>query len=147
MIDNATLTSIVELLNKGKTADEIAQDFTDALNAAIAHQEAAAKDAKLMERIGSLTDDINVSLLDWCDAKGIQHEDQFFTTDEVCQLFKDKMAGKPTCQCANKQPADAPKTTAQPVVHKITVKDEDVEQAWGQMVDFLADLFKAVEDK
>lgn len=143
MIDNKTLTSIVELLNKGKTADEIAQDFTDALNAALAHQENETKNLKLMERIGALTDDINVSLLDWCDVKGVEHEDQFFTTDEVCQLFAEKMASK----TAVKQPADAPKTTAQPVVHKITVTDDDVEKAWGQMVDFLADLFKAAEDK
>jgi hypothetical protein len=143
MIDNKTLTSIVELLNKGKTADEIAQDFTDALNAALAHQESEAKNLKLMERIGALTDDINVSLLDWCDVKGVEHEDQFFTTDEVCQLFADKMASK----TAVKQPTDVPKTTAQPVVHKVVVTDDDVEKAWGQMVDFLADLFKAAEDK
>ena len=143
MIDNKTLTSIVELLNKGKTADEIAQDFTDALNAALAHQESEAKNLKLMERIGALTDDINVSLLDWCDVKGVEHEDQFFTTDEVCQLFAEKMASK----TAVKQPADAPKTTAQPVVHKITVTEDNVEQAWDQMVGFLADLFKAAEDK
>ena len=143
MIDNKTLTNIVELLKQGKTADEIAQDFTDALNAALANQESEAKHLKLMERIGALTDDINVSLLDWCDVKGVEHEDQFFTTDEVCQLFAEKMASK----TAVKQPADAPKTTAQPVVHKITVTDDDVEKAWGQMVDFLADLFKVAEDK
>ena len=137
MIDNKTLTNIVELLKQGKTADEIAQDFTDALNAALANQESEAKHLKLMERIGALTDDINVSLLDWCDVKGVEHEDQFFTTDEVCRLFADKMANK----------TDAPKTTAQPVIHKITVTDDDVEKAWGQMVDFLADLFKAAEDK
>lgn len=146
MIDLNTKSEILNRLAAGVDADEIARDFTDTLNAALAEQKQAAKELEFMEKIGSLVDDINVALLDYCELHGAKNSDgKFFSTDELIAAFKAKIEGpNTTCSCARSpEPARSNVPDLNMLVERAVddalsnVKEED----WSKVLAFLNSVF------
>lgn len=149
MIDLNTKSEILNKLAAGVDADEIARDFTDTLNAALAEQKQATKELEFMEKIGSLVDDINVALLDYCELHGAKNSDgKFFSTDELIEAFKAKLAGAKICCTIKAANAPAPTTTgAQPDLGREVerIVDEALsnvsEEDWNKVLNLLNHLF------
>lgn len=146
MIDLNTKSEILNKLTAGVAADEIARDFTDTLNAALAEQKQAARELEFMEKVGSLVDEINVVLLDYCELHGAQNSnDKFFTTDELIEAFKAKIEGPDTtCQCARSpEPARSNTPSLDWIVERAVddalsnIKEED----WNKVLAFLNGVF------
>lgn len=146
MIDLNTKSEILNKLTAGVAADEIARDFTDTLNAALAEQKQAARELEFMEKVGSLVDEINVVLLDYCELHGAKNSNgKFFTTDELIEAFKAKIEGpNTTCKCAR---SPEPTRSNVPdlnvlVEHAVddalsNIKEED----WNKVLAFLNGIF------
>ena len=146
MIDLNTKSEILNKLTAGVAADEIARDFTDTLNAALAEQKQAARELEFMEKVGSLVDEINVVLLDYCELHGAQNSnDKFFTTDELIEAFKAKIEGpNATCKCARSpEPARSNTPNLDLIVERAVddalsnIKEED----WNKVLAFLNGVF------
>lgn len=146
MIDLNTKSEILNKLAAGVAADEIARDFTDTLNAALAEQKQAARELEFMEKVGSLVDEINVVLLDYCELHGAKNSDgKFFTTDELIAAFKAKIEGpNTTCQCVRSpEPARSNVPDLNMIVERAmdnalsNVKEED----WNKVLAFLNGVF------
>ena len=146
MIDLNTKSEILNRLAAGVAADEIARDFTDTLNAALAEQKQATRELEFMEKVGSLVDEINVVLLDYCELHGAQNSNgKFFTTDELIAAFKAKIEGPDTsCQCARSpEPTRSNVPDLNVLVERAVddalsnVKEED----WNKVLAFLNSVF------
>lgn len=146
MIDLNTKSEILNKLSAGVAADEIARDFTDTLNAALAEQKQAARELEFMEKVGSLVDEINVVLLDYCELHGAQNSSgKFFTTDELIAAFKAKIKDPDTtCQCARSpEPTRSNTPSLDLIVERAmdnalsSVKEED----WNKVLAFLNGVF------
>ena len=146
MIDLNTKSEILNKLTAGVAADEIARDFTDTLNAALAEQKQATRELEFMEKVGSLVDEINVVLLDYCELHGAQNSNgKFFTTDELIAAFKAKIEGPDTtCQCARSpEPVKSNTPSLDLIVERAmdnalsNVKEED----WNKVLAFLNGVF------
>ena len=146
MIDLNTKSEILNKLAAGVAADEIARDFTDTLNAALAEQKQATRELEFMEKVGSLVDEINVILLDYCELHGAQNSNgKFFTTDELIEAFKTKIEGSDTsCQCARSpEPTKSNVPNLDMLVERAVddalsnVKEED----WNKVLAFLNGIF------
>lgn len=146
MIDLNTKSEILNKLTAGVAADEIARDFTDTLNAALAEQKQAARELEFMEKVGSLVDEINVVLLDYCELHGAQNSDgKFFTTDELIEAFKAKIeSSNTTCKCARSpEPARSNTPNLDLIVERAVddalsnIKEED----WNKVLAFLNGVF------
>ena len=146
MIDLNTKSEILNKLTAGVAADEIARDFTDTLNAALAEQKQATRELEFMEKVGSLVDEINVVLLDYCELHGAKNSDsKFFTTDELIAAFKAKIEGSDTtCQCARSpEPARSNTPNLDLIVERAVddalsnIKEED----WNKVLAFLNGIF------
>jgi hypothetical protein len=146
MIDLNTKSEILNKLTAGVAADEIARDFTDTLNAALAEQKQAARELEFMEKVGSLVDEINVVLLDYCELHGAQNSNgKFFTTDELIEAFKAKIEGpNTTCKCARSpEPARSNTPNLDLIVERAVddalsnIKEED----WNKVLAFLNGIF------
>lgn len=146
MIDLNTKSEILNKLTAGVAADEIARDFTDTLNAALAEQKQATRELEFMEKVGSLVDEINVVLLDYCELHGAQNSNgKFFTTDELIEAFKAKIEGpNTTCTCARSpEPARSNTPNLDLIVERAVddalsnIKEED----WNKVLAFLNGVF------
>jgi hypothetical protein len=149
MIDLNTKSEILNKLTAGVAADEIARDFTDTLNAALAEQKQAARELEFMEKVGSLVDEINVVLLDYCELHGAQNSNgKFFTTDELIAAFKAKIEGPDTtCKCARSPDPDKVIKSNTPNLDLIVERAVDdalsniKEEDWNKVLAFLNGIF------
>jgi hypothetical protein len=149
MIDLNTKSEILNKLTAGVAADEIARDFTDTLNAALAEQKQAARELEFMEKVGSLVDEINVVLLDYCELHGAQNSNgKFFTTDELIEAFKAKIEGpNTTCKCARTPDPDKVIKSNTPNLDLIVERAVDdalsniKEEDWNKVLAFLNGIF------
>lgn len=150
MIDNPYYDELRALLEGGKTVEELAQEFADALNAASADLKKAERDAQMHAEIEDLTHAMNLALENYSKLYGNEKwTDNNFTIQEVFDIVKAKFEGKnhnEVCKCS-----------ATPVVDKVATVDKTpkgLENAllalcetvdWDDVANYLNSLFDTVK--
>ena len=103
MIDNPYYDELRALLEGGKTVEELAQEFADALNAASADLKKAERDAQMHAEIEDLTHAMNLALENYSKLYGNEKwTGNNFTIQEVFDIVKAKFEGKnhnEVCKC------------------------------------------------
>lgn len=147
MQDNHSYGEILTMLQAGVSAEEIARDFTDTLNAAEAEYKRACSREKVEALLEELTEQINVALQKYSSIYGSQNKSlNTFTVDEIREAFNAKIEGKNLNIVADpKQAAKAPTQASQ---KKMSLQDfvdnmseDELTQAWNDAVQHLVELF------
>lgn len=160
MINNPYYDELRALLEGGKTVEELAQEFADALNAASADLKKAERDAQMHAEIEDLTHAMNLALENYSKLYGNEKwTGNNFTIQEVFDIVKAKFEGKNQKVCADLfgvNPstsnilAGAPATDPAAPVAAINKTPKELENAllelcetvnWDDVAEFLNNLF------
>lgn len=141
MIDIQTKSELMTRLAAGCSAEEIAKDFSDTLNAAVAEHEATLAHQNFNEEMESLVDEINVFLAMYCDLYKIQRNDNdIFTVDDIIEAFEAKIQGKQWCYTSVPQDEEPQGKAAQDMPKTRIVDGESIDD-WDKAIQFLNTLF------
>ena len=151
MQDNHSYGEILTMLQAGVSAEEIAKDFTDTLNAAEAEYKRARGRAMAEAVLEELTEQINVALQKYSSVYGSQNKSlNTFTVDEIREAFNAKIEGKNLNVKLNivADPKQAAKVPTQAGQKKMSLQEfvdnmseDELTQAWNDAVQHLVELF------